>query len=346
MESTSLVYLPVLTQLTHLTLQTHVQQAMHESIIVPRSELHRYPLADMVNLLSLKLDRLSAASRTTDVDDMPCALPPNLTRLEMRNAFCDESAEDGGLAWWPHVRQCQHLRELDVVCPEGDSYAHPTLMIQAIAGHLTGLVQLCVRAEYLGSIAEKEDLEGVLDTMVEQAGVNQEQQVGPNRRAWWPAPPLALARKWDGYVHEAYVMVPPPNMGGLTSLQHLIIDEWWLVVSSERYWRALAGCSSLRSLKELHASVPPPAGVTFPHLTQLEVTTSTNPGDTVALLGAFPALRELKMRMVPTGVRNPRSRTKESAKITKESAKITKEVGILYDAGGLVGEKRDQAVLR
>jgi hypothetical protein len=100
-------------------------------------------------------------------------------------------------------------------------------------------------------------------------------------------------------------MVPPPNMGALSNLQHISTSrwgdehQWWLVVSSEHTWRALAGCSSLRSLAELHASVPPPAGVTFPHLTRLEVTTSTSPGDTVTLLGAFPALKQLQLTVVP-----------------------------------------------
>jgi hypothetical protein len=120
---------------------------------------------------------------------------------------------------------------------------------------------------------------------------------GEQEREWQVVPPLGRAQgiAWP----YDYVVVPPPNMGGLPALQHLQMDGWWLVLSSERYWRALAACHHLQTLPELHVSVPPPAGVTFPGVTRLQVTTSTSPGDTLALLGAFPALKELEMRVVP-----------------------------------------------
>jgi hypothetical protein len=91
-------------------------------------------------------------------------------------------------------------------------------------------------------------------------------------------------------------------MGALSSLQHMYVCGWWLVATSERRWRALASCSSLMRLSGLHVSVPPPAGLTLPHLTELEVTSSTSPGDTLALLGALPALQTLHLTVVPTGV--------------------------------------------
>jgi hypothetical protein len=149
---------------------------------------------------------------------------------------------------------------------------------------------------------EEEDsldiLADVLDEMLQAD--NMDEEPGEN---WMPVPPLIGFTSPDNTLYtSSYVIVPPPNMGELTSLQQLYLNNWWLVVSSERYWRALAGCSSLRSLKELHASVAPPAGVTFAHLTWLNVTTSTSPGDTVILLGAFPALEVLWLTVAPRGI--------------------------------------------
>jgi hypothetical protein len=110
---------------------------------------------------------------------------------------------------------------------------------------------------------------------------------------------LPLILNGDVLDAALHAIIPPPNLSALSSLQVLDVSGWWLVATSERYWRTLAGCSSLRSLHGLHASVPPPAGVTFPHLTFLEVTTSTSPGDTLALLGAFPALEGVRLTVVP-----------------------------------------------
>jgi hypothetical protein len=105
----------------------------------------------------------------------------------------------------------------------------------------------------------------------------------------------------QGWQHQVpHIVVPPSNLRDLSSLQHLRIDEgWWLLANIERHWRALADCVALQSLRNVHTCTPPPAGVTFPGVTRLVVTTGTSPGDTLSVLGAFPALRELELVLVP-----------------------------------------------
>jgi hypothetical protein len=272
----SLVYLPALTQLTYLELRSDYGG---DAITIPDSAVIR-PLADMPNLVSLKLSSLEAGGR------LPCALPPNLTRLEMESC-CDSSGP-----WDEHIGQCQHLKELELGhCSEIN--VHPTLLVQSLAAaELTALTQL--KLELFEAVEENAEarLADALHTMFARAGIQQGEWGD-----WAPNPPLNRENGFD--VVDACVMVPPPNMGNLSTLQHLNIDGWWLVVSHEVHWRALAGCSSLKSLQGLHASVPRPLGVIFRHLTRLEVTTSTSPGDTVTLLGAFPALQQLELTVAP-----------------------------------------------
>jgi hypothetical protein len=188
------------------------------------------------------------------------------------------------------------------------------MLLQSIAGQLTALQRLRIERDFAGSMVEVEDSRDILaEVMFEMqmiADPEEDEEIVLN---WVPVPPLSGHQLYEEAAAYTYVIVPPPNMGALTSLQQLDLQDWWLVVSSERTWRALAGCSSLRSLKELHASVAPPAGVTFPHLTRLEVTTSTSPGDTVTLLGAFPALHNLQLTVAPRGIDTPQVRRSVSS---------------------------------
>lgn len=78
-----------------------------------------------------------------------------------------------------------------------------------------------------------------------------------------------------------------------------VSSSWWLLCSAPHHWAALAGCTALRRLRELHASQPPPAGLSFPHVTRLDLIVGTSPGDTVTVLGAFPALEELRLKLAP-----------------------------------------------
>jgi hypothetical protein len=272
----SLCYLPALTQLTHLELR----RSLRGKTLEVAGALQSRPLARMTNLVSLTLKGFPVG------EQLPSVLPPALTRLELQD-FPARASNSWRRAMF-HVACCQQLEELVL---EGDHsrdpHQHPTLALQAIADDLFGLRQLHIPRS---AGCRVEDHSGaMLPVMLSAAGLDAE-QVGDD---WTPMPPLI---GFPGYQDvDAYAVVPPPNMGALTSLQHLTLTNWWLVVGSEATWRALGGCSSLRSLAELHASVPPPAGVTFPHLTSLKVTTSTSPGDTVTLLGAFPALREVEL---------------------------------------------------
>jgi hypothetical protein len=295
----SLLYVAALTQLTHLELRS-----WSFSLVVPFA-FHSRPLASMPHLLSLELQGMVVN------EDLPCALAPNLTHLRMHD--CWRNGDDGD--WWEHVAGCQHLRTLIV---EGELAGlitlHPTMLLQSIAGQLTALQRLRIERDFAGSMVEVEDSRDILaEVMFEMqmiADPEEDEEIVLN---WVPVPPLSGHQLYEEAAAYTYVIVPPPNMGALTSLQQLDLQDWWLVVSSERTWRALAGCSSLRSLKELHASVAPPAGVTFPHLTRLEVTTSTSPGDTVTLLGAFPALHNLQLTVAPRGIDTPQVRRSVSS---------------------------------
>jgi hypothetical protein len=277
-ERHSLTYLPVLTQLTHLELLCEELG----SITAP-SRRHRKaasPLVDMTNLLSLQLMEADIEGGGRSV------LPPNLTRLE---AVLSSSATGD---WAGQLAGCKQLREVQLTVPWCEMDVYPTVLIQGIAKQLTGLVKLGI-----GMIGDSEDEGEMMDRFAEALFYNSPEDWGVEVIDLLQLP---LAVYGDVYQPAPYVIIPPPNMGTLSGLQHMGVSGWWLAVSSERYWRVLAGCSSLRSLSGLHASVPPPAGVTFPHLTRLVVTTSTSPGNTVTLLGAFPALETLHVTVVPT----------------------------------------------
>jgi hypothetical protein len=250
------------------------------------------PLAAMRHLVDLQLRNINL-SRASG----PCVLPPNLTRLELQ-LVCWVGAE----GWSRHVAACRQLQELYLVTNEDDLHTHPTLVMQALSGQLSQLKKLYVDGDEVATEWGYEQLEEVMALLApagdgngsdqDEAGHDDEEE------DLHDLPQLPLGED-QGYTEvDGYVAVPPPNMGGLPALQHLEFEEWWLVLSTQRHWRALAACRHLQTLPELHVSVPPPAGVTFPGVTRLEVTTSTSPGDTLALLGAFPALKELELDVV------------------------------------------------
>jgi hypothetical protein len=274
----SLAYLPVLTQLTHLEL------CGDEYIRL--GGITSCPLALMPNLVSLRLVKTYLRA-----GGIVFVLPPNLTSLHLEH--CWESKVD----WRQHIVQCSRLEEL---CISGDAYdihSHPISMLQAFAGQLTGLVQLSILREEVEERWGAERLHETLALMHQEAGAPWNQQ---QVEEWWP-PVWPLGAEGPLQDPKAYIVVPPPNMGSLVNLQHLNLQGWALLVDADNYWEALAGCSSLRSLSELHVGWPPHAGITFPHVTGLEVTSNTTPRGTLALLGAFPALEELQLTLAPLG---------------------------------------------
>jgi hypothetical protein len=201
--------------------------------------------------------------------------------------------------WEQHVAGCRHLQELHVATNIVDITTHLTMVLRALAGTLTQLRTLWVTEEDIEQFWGMQHLEMVIDMLLD-ALPDADSDDSDGEEQWWPRPPLGQAQGFDN--PEGYMAVPPPNMGGLPALQQLRMRGWWLVVSSKRHWRHLAACSSLRHLSNLHTTVPPPAGVAFPGVTQLEVTTSTSLGDTLTLLAAFPALKELKLDVVMQAV--------------------------------------------
>jgi hypothetical protein len=118
--------------------------------------------------------------------------------------------------------------------------------------------------------------------------------------------PTAISGIPAGYASQ-FLMPPPPKLGAFSSLQVLQLpnsnpymapghDGWWLVCSAPHHWRTLAACTALRELEGLHAAQLPPEGLKFPGVTRL--VTAVAAGDVLLLLGAFPALEEVKLEVV------------------------------------------------
>jgi hypothetical protein len=282
-----LAYLPLLTQLTGLSV----------GWCWGLDGARLRPLVALPHLVSLQLRGVDLCNTPA-----PCALPPNLTRLELQGG-----CTLGRQGWTQHVAGCKQLQELFVVITNGgDLHTHPTLVMEALAGQLTQLRKLVVEGEDLECEWGRQQLVDVLGQLQQDAAAQQDadsdNEDGGNVAGWAvQLPQLAVGEGQGWEVPEAYVAVPPPNMGDLSALQHLE----WLVLSTDAYWRDLAACRQLQTLPELHVSAPPPAGVTFPGVTRLEVTTSTSQGDTLVLLAAFPALKELKLDVVLKTHRDP-----------------------------------------
>jgi hypothetical protein len=213
-----------------------------------------------------------------------------------------------------------------------DPPGHPSLLLKQIAGTLTPLtsLHLAAGAECVEDLYDDWPITTVLERFLAMTSLSQGiEPPGPAvaaAAANWanalaaaeqgnlPEDPEDAAQfaglqflvrtpldKQHGFAHPAeHIVFPPSNFLGLSFLRELHLDGlWWLLVSAEDAWEALAGCSTLQSLRGLHTCEPPPAGVTLPGVTCLAVTTGTSPSGTLGVLGAFPALRELQLVLVP-----------------------------------------------
>jgi hypothetical protein len=78
--------------------------------------------------------------------------------------------------------------------------------------------------------------------------------------------------------------------------------------------------------------------VTFPGVTCLEVTTSTSPGDTLALLAAFPALEGLRLNMVPIAI--------GPDEVSVSATAIGGDAGVLRSPHGLLARLAHTASLQ
>jgi hypothetical protein len=200
---------------------------------------------------------------------------------------------------WRHIAACTALEELELTEVGEAASDHPSWAMHQLAGSLGRLRKLVVNLDgmhmngnpvhrlarllrllYLpDEEAEAEELEAALQLAVP------------------PVPVAGLHTDWAPH----HMMLPPPNMSGFSSLEVLQLPGgprtgWWLICSAPHHWQALAGCCRLKELEGLHAAQLPPPGVKFPGVTRLDMAVA--PGDTLQVLRAFPALRELGITSV------------------------------------------------
>jgi hypothetical protein len=286
----SLKYLPLLTQLRELELTDP-----WDDPALAYGDPCSAPLARMENLAVLKIRagfQLSEHTAQSDAE-LPQVLPPNLTRLEVSVPACQLGA------FWRQVAACSLLVELEVYqeVEEPTAADHPSWMLCILAEHLHHLKKLVLQGRAWRQHPVNYMPEVLLALASTEAGQQQQQEHGCD----WQQPPVLV---FGGERDLCNVVVPPPNMGSFPALQDLQVpftwlDGWWLLCSAPHHWRALAACTALQRLESLQASCPPPAGVKFAGITFLLTAVGTSPGDTIALLGAFPALRELELKLCP-----------------------------------------------
>jgi hypothetical protein len=282
-DSYSLQYLPLLTQLTELCIR-RLPEAKVGLVVGTKA-----PLADMRHLRMMSLgvgDRFPfQLCQDNDIDQasLPLVLPPHLTQLEV----CVPQCEPG--MFWRHIAACRQLLNLTVhhefVVAAAD---HTSWMLYCLADGLPHLQHLTIVGD--GHAAE-EILQEVLDLL---AGTQEAQQQQEEQGWDWEdlaAPGLGTTRAFE------WVVVPPPNMGRLTSLQTLHFTFCSrLRCCGPHHWHALAGCRSLQQLHWAEAWAVPPAGVKLPGVTDLQIGVFPS-SDTLAVLGAFPALQQLELEL-------------------------------------------------
>jgi hypothetical protein len=296
----SLMYVPQLTQLTFL----HLEPASIDSASLVFGPLLQAPLAAMTSLQTLQMEAGFGLCHRAGVaeEDLPLALPPNITYLEAAVPRC------GPGMFWRHVAACTNLVSLDLNiqggCFENDAAGHPSWMLYHVASSLVHLEELYIDGDSYRQPAFYTHLPEVLELLAgTQAAQQQQEEQGWDWRQL-PVPPLAQEP-----ADYNTVVVPPPNMGRLTALQGVRVhycwpldntpysSGWWLQCGGPHHWHALAGCSALKDVEGLHVSQPPPAGVKLPCVTKLQALLSTSPAATMDVLAAFPALQDLNLQL-------------------------------------------------
>jgi hypothetical protein len=164
---------------------------------------------------------------------------------------------------------------------------HPSWMLYRLAGRLRHLQHLTLQGY---GVEDTPILPALLANLAETPAGQQQQQ----ERGWdWgdlAAPGLGGTNSFNA------VVVPPPNMGALSALQTLDFHHsHYFRCCGPHHWHALAGCQALQQLHGLEAWQVPPAGVKFPGVTRLKILVATPLGDLVTVLGAFPALQQLRL---------------------------------------------------
>jgi hypothetical protein len=299
MDPGALQHLEQLTQVTALHLSD--RRIKPEPISILGVECSA-PLAALTSLRRLEMPfgrcLTDEADEEYGINDWNCplALPPNLTSLHMWRMDCYAGA------LWRHIAACSALEELRLPVAGPSPITHPTWALKELAGSLGRLKRLTISWEplrkgcptrrlgrLLGLLYMPEHLFDMGDHQAAAAALRLAVAAG------MPATGMDLS------VSDQHAMPLPPNMARCSSLEVLELpgvlhSSWWLICAMPQHWVDLAGCTALRQLQGLHASQPPPAGVSFPCVTRLEVVVA--PGDAVQVLAAFPALRELKITSV------------------------------------------------
>jgi hypothetical protein len=280
------VYLRLLTQLTELQLMTGGEDLSLALAYPPKA-----PLAEMTALRALNLNDNTYFRLSQDFDaqeaTLPLVLPPHLTRLEVLVPFCQPGM------FWRHITACTGLVSLTVDTGYISAAAdHPSWMLYHLAKSLEGLQHLEVSGQAADHAAPGMLLEVVGLLAGTEAGQQQEEQ-------GWDWQDLAAPGLGATAVYNS-VVVPPPNMGSLTALRTLdfLGHGYQFRCCGPHHWRALAGCRDLQQLHWVEACQVPPAGVQFPGVTDLKlVVCAPAVSGTVAVLGAFPALQQLLLRL-------------------------------------------------
>jgi hypothetical protein len=216
-DSYSLMYLPLLTQLRELALTPCDDGG---DFYIALGNPPRAPLAAMTGLVSLKLTSAFGLAHDKHVDEaeLPLLLPPNLEQLHVE--FWHDTPSD----FWRHIAGCSNLISIHLQTSPCDEYCatdHPSWMLYTIAGSLGRLQHLHLQ----GSPCWEEspgDLHELLSELAEtEAAQQQEEQHG-----WdWMEDPVSVLGPGDlsqqARPCDNYIMLPPPNMGGLSALQSL-----------------------------------------------------------------------------------------------------------------------------
>jgi hypothetical protein len=284
-DSYSLVYLRLLTQLTELSMSSWGEEDV--GLVVGNPP--KAPLADMIHLRALNLDpdgsefKLCEDSSVNQAT-LPLVLPPNLTRLEVAVPSCRPGM------FWRHMAACSQLVSIRVWEYYVDAAAdHPSWMLCRLADSLRNLRHFTI--DGFGK-TDTSFLPAVLGKLARTAAGQQQQEEQGWDWAGLAAPGLGATAAYNT------VVVPPPNMSGLVALQTVTFTYGYeLRCCGPHHWRALAGCKQLQQLSGLEAWAVPPAGVKFPGVTDLRILVSTPPGDAVTVLGAFPALQKLQLKL-------------------------------------------------
>jgi hypothetical protein len=299
LDSYSLQYLRALTQLTELRLTP----SRRDSVFLALSNPPRAPLADMTHLKALCLgtevcdDHLTLGTELRfglsweeDVNeaDLPPVLPPHVTRLEIA---CQPWCLPG--MFWRHIAACTGLVSLRMhIQFHTTALQHPSWMLHQLAGSLGCLEDLYLAGDHARFVAkEPPHLPEALGLLAAtEAGQQQQEEQG-----WdWEdlaAPGLGATARYN------FVVVPPPNMNSFAALHTLKVESWWLRCCGPHHWYALAGCRGLQQLQWLDAWAVPPAGVKFPGVTNLKLLMSSPTHGVSAVLGAFPALQQLQLKV-------------------------------------------------